>query len=111
LGIGDVGNIVLRDRKQLSEDGMLVIVITLSKSEGVIISGPDTISRGFVYVRDSEGLMKDVNRLVLTTINSLQEANVNRWNVLKQSIKEAVSQYLYTQTKRRPMILPIIIEV
>ncbi|QGQ96157.1 ribonuclease J [Paenibacillus psychroresistens] len=111
LGIGDVGNIVLRDRKQLSEDGMLVIVITLSKSEGIIISGPDTISRGFVYVRDSEDLMKDVNRLVVTTINSLQEANVNRWNVLKQSIKEAVSQYLYAKTKRRPMILPIIIEV
>jgi ribonuclease J len=111
LGIGDVGNIVLRDRKQLSEDGMLVIVITLSKSEGAIVSGPDTISRGFIYVRDSEALMNDVNRLVVTTINSLQEANANRWNVIKQSIKESIGQYLYTQTKRRPMILPIIIEV
>lgn len=111
LGIGDVGNIVLRDRRQLSEDGMLVIVITLSKAEGKIVSGPDTISRGFVYVRGSEDLMNDVNQLVRTAISSLQEAHVNKWDVMKQSIKESVGQFLYAQTKRRPMILPIIIEV
>ncbi|BBH20015.1 ribonuclease J [Paenibacillus baekrokdamisoli] len=111
LGIGDVGNIVLRDRRQLAEDGMLVIVITLSKTEGKIVSGPDTISRGFVYVRGSEDLLNDVNQLVITTINDLQETNVNKWGVMKQSIKEAVGQFLYNKTKRRPMILPIIIEV
>lgn len=111
LGIGDVGNIVLRDRRQLSEDGMLVIVITFSKTEGKIVSGPDTISRGFVYVRGSEDLINDVNQLVITSISNLQEANVNKWDVMKQSIRESVGQFLYVQTKRRPMILPIIIEV
>lgn len=111
IGVGDVGNVVLRDRKQLSEDGMLVIVITLSKSERRIISGPDTISRGFVYNRDAEELIDEVNRLVKTTVNDLQEANIYQWNVMKQNIKKSVGQYLYTQTKRKPMILPIIIEV
>nr|WP_028401959.1 ribonuclease J [Ectobacillus panaciterrae] len=111
LSIGDVGNIILRDRKQLSEDGMLVIVITLSKTEGKIISGPDTISRGFVYVRDSEDLLKQINQLVATTINNLQKANIRQWNVLKKDIKEKLGQFLYSHTKRRPMILPIIIEV
>ncbi|WP_459501362.1 ribonuclease J [Bacillus sp. C1] len=111
LGIGDVGNAILRDRKQLSEDGMLVIVITLSKTEGKIISGPDTISRGFVYVRDSEDFLQRINRLVITTINNLQKENVSRWNVLKKEIKEVLGQFVYSHTKRKPMILPIIIEV
>jgi ribonuclease J len=111
LGIGDVGNIVLRDRKQLSEDGMLVIVITLNKIEGTILSGPDTISRGFVYVRNSEDLLREVNQLVLTTVNNMQEAHQSQWNILKQYIKESVGNFLYARTKRRPMILPIIIEV
>lgn len=111
LGIGDVGNALLRDRKQLSEDGMLVIVITFSKTEGKIISGPDTISRGFVYVRDSEELLKKANELVVTTINNLQKENLNQWNVLKREVKEKLGQFLYSQTKRKPMILPIIIEV
>ena len=111
VGVGDVGNVVLRDRKQLAEDGMLVIVITLSKSERNIISGPDTISRGFVYNRDAEELINEVNRRVKTTISDLQEANIHQWNVMKQNIKKSVGQYLYTQTKRKPMILPIIIEV
>lgn len=111
LGIGDVGNIVLRDRKLLSEDGMLVIVVTLSKSDGQIITGPDTISRGFVYARDAEELISEVNRLVLTTVESVKSANGNQRNVLKQSIKATVGKFLFTKTKRRPMILPIIIEV
>ena len=85
VGVGDVGNVVLRDRKQLSEDGMLVIVITLSKSERKIISGPDTISRGFVYNRDSEELLNEVNRLVKKTVNDLQDANIYQWNVMKQT--------------------------
>ncbi|MBC6972489.1 ribonuclease J [Bacillus sp. Xin] len=111
LGIGDVGNAILRDRKQLSEDGMLVIVITLSKTEGKIISGPDTISRGFVYVRDSEEFLQSINQLVVTTINNLQKENVSRWNVLKKEIKEVLGKFVYSHTKRKPMILPIIIEV
>ena len=111
LGIGDVGNIILRDRKQLSEDGMLVIVITLSKTDRNMISGPDIISRGFVYVRDSEDFMKKINQLAVTTINNLLKTNINQWNVLKKEIKETLGQFLYEHTKRKPMILPIIIEI
>ncbi|KAB7665570.1 ribonuclease J [Bacillus sp. B1-b2] len=111
MGVGDVGDIVLRDRKQLSEDGMLVIVITLSKGDRKIISGPDTITRGFVYARDADELLKEVNRLVKKTISNLQSENIRQWNVMKQSIKKSVGQYLFTQTKRKPMILPIIIEI
>ncbi|MBT2256485.1 ribonuclease J [Priestia megaterium] len=111
FGIGDVGNAILRDRKQLSEDGMLVIVITLNKAEGRIVSGPDTISRGFVYARDSEQLLKDINQQVTKVVNQLQKAHVHQWNIMKKEIKTTLGQFLYNQTKRRPMILPIIIEV
>ena len=111
MGVGDVGEIVLRDRKQLSEDGMLVIVITISKGDRKIISGPDTITRGFVYARDSDELLKEVNRLVKKTVNDMQSENIRQWNVIKQNIKKSVGQYLFTQTKRKPMILPIIIEI
>ncbi len=111
LGIGDVGNIVMRDRKLLSEEGMLVIVITLNKATGQVISGPDTISRGFVYARDSEELIDEINRLTLTTILTVQESDGNQRNVLKQSIKATIGKLLFTRTKRSPMILPIIIEV
>ena len=111
IGIGDVGNIVMRDRKLLSEDGMLVIVLTLSKTDGKIISGPDTISRGFVYARDAEELLKEVDRIVVTTITNLQRAEGRQRNIQKQSIKDSVGKYLFAQTKRRPMILPIIVEV
>ncbi len=111
MGIGDVGEIVLRDRKQLSEDGMMVIVITLRKDDRKIIQGPDTITRGFVYVKDSEDLLKEVNHLVKKTVNDLQEENIRQWNVIKKAIKKSVGQYLFTRTKRKPMILPVIIEI
>ncbi|MEH7453823.1 ribonuclease J [Gottfriedia acidiceleris] len=111
MGIGDVGNIVLRDRKQLAEDGMLVIVITISKMERKIISGPDTISRGFVYARDSESLLKEVNQIVTSSINELLDENKLQWGVMKQNIKRSLGQFLFTKTKRKPMILPIIIEI
>lgn len=111
MGIGEVGDIVLRDRKQLSEDGMLVIVITLNKADRKIVSGPDTISRGFVYVKDAEDLIKEVNRLAKKAMNELQEENKLQWNVMKQKIKKSVGQYIFSQTKRKPMILPIIIEI
>ncbi|WP_282940597.1 ribonuclease J [Paenibacillus sp. RC67] len=110
-GIGDVGNIVLRDRKHLSEDGILVVVITLSRTEGHILSGPDIISRGFVYVRQSEALLENANRIVSETINKLQAENIYQWSSLKVSVKDALGRYLYENTGRRPMILPIIMEI
>ncbi len=111
MGIGDIGEIVLRDRKQLSEDGMVVIVITISKWERKIIQGPDTITRGFVYARDADDLLKEINRLAKKTVNGLQEENKYQWNIIKQNIKKTVGQYLFAQIKRKPMILPIIIEI
>ncbi|NOU93373.1 RNase J family beta-CASP ribonuclease [Paenibacillus sp. LMG 31456] len=111
LGVGDVGNIVLRDRKLLSQDGILVVVVTLSKQDGAILSGPDIISRGFVYVRESEGLLDEANRIVTNTLNRLMSENVNEWASLKTHVKDALGRFLYEQTRRRPMILPIIMEV
>ncbi|GAB6931442.1 ribonuclease J [Paenibacillus sp. JCM 10914] len=111
LGVGDVGNIVLRDRKLLSQDGILVVVVTLSKQNGSIVSGPDIISRGFVYVRESEGLLDEANRIVSSTLQKLMSENVNEWASLKTSVKDALGRFLYEQTRRRPMILPIIMEV
>lgn len=111
LGVGDVGNIVLRDRKLLSQDGILVVVVTLSKQDGTILSGPDIISRGFVYVRESEGLLDEANRIVTNTLHKLMSENVNEWASLKTNVKDALGRFLYEQTRRRPMILPIIMEV
>lgn len=111
MGVGDVGEIVLRDRKQLSEDGMLVIVITINKVDRKLISGPDTITRGFVYARNADDLLREVNRLVKKTVDDLQAENTRQWNIMKQNIKKSVGQYLFAQTRRRPMILPIIIEI
>lgn len=111
IDIGEVGEIVLRDRKQLAEDGMLVIVLTISKADGTIISEPDSISRGFVYAKDFENLLRNVNRLVVTTVQDIQEGEAKQWNVVKRKVKKAVGQYLFAQTKRKPMILPIIIEI
>lgn len=111
LGVGDVGNIVLRDRKLLSQDGILVVVVTLSKQDGKIVSGPDIISRGFVYVRESEGLLEEANKIVSNTLAKLMSENVNEWASLKTNVKDALGRFLYEQTRRRPMILPIIMEV
>ena len=111
LGVGDVGNIVLRDRKLLSQDGILVVVVTLSKQEGKVISGPDIISRGFVYVRESEGLLEEANKIVSNTLARLMGENVNEWASLKTQVRDALGRFLYEQTRRRPMILPIIMEV
>ncbi|MFV8827206.1 ribonuclease J [Alkalihalobacterium sp. APHAB7] len=111
LGIGDVGNIVLRDRRLLSKDGILVVVVTLNKTNGEIISGPDIISRGFVYVRESEKLLDEATGMVKQTLVKCVTENVNEWSSLKSSIREVLSRYLFEKTKRRPMILPIIMEV
>ena len=111
LGIGDVGNIVLRDRRLLSQDGILIVVVTLEKQKKQIISGPEIITRGFVYVRESEELLSNSTAIVANIVNrSLQEHSIE-WSTLKLNIREALNQYLYEKTKRRPMILPIIMEI
>ena len=111
LGVGDVGNIVLRDRKHLSEDGLMIVVVTISKEDGRILSGPDIISRGFVYVRESEDLMDNAKSVVKNVLVECQSRNIKEWAYLKNSIKDNLKDYLYQKTKRNPMILPIIMEV
>ena len=111
LGIGDVGNIVLRDRKRLSEDGLIIIVLTISKTKRELISGPDIISRGFVYVRESGDLMDDVKDIVSKTIENCSEESILDWSLLKNNIKDDLKGFLFQQTKRNPMILPIIMEI
>lgn len=111
LGVGDVGNIVLRDRKHLSEDGLMIVVVTISKEDGKVLAGPDIISRGFVYVRESEDLMDGAKNLIKDVLNECEEKNIKEWAYLKNNIKENLKEYLYVKTKRNPMILPIIMEV
>ncbi|MCF6465658.1 ribonuclease J [Clostridium sp. Cult2] len=111
LGIGDVGNIVLRDRKHLSEDGLIVVVVTMSKQEGKVIVGPDIISRGFVYVRESEDLMEEAREVVRDVLSECEKRNITDWATLKSSIRDALRGFLYEKIKRNPMILPIIMEV
>jgi ribonuclease J len=110
LGVGDVGNIVLRDRKLLSQDGILVVVVTLSKERGTVLSGPDIISRGFVYVRESEALLDEATKLVETTLTKMTTDNVSEWSSLKTAVRDALGRFLFERTRRRPMILPIIME-
>ncbi|HAE91119.1 ribonuclease J [Tissierella praeacuta] len=111
LGVGDVGNIVLRDRKHLSEDGLIVIVVTISKKEGVVLAGPDIISRGFVYVRESEDLMEEARNVVKAVLDDCEQKNITDWATLKSSIRDTLRNHLYGKIKRNPMILPIIMEV
>ncbi len=110
-GVGDVGNIVLRDRRHLAQDGLIVVVATVDADEGTIISGPDIISRGFVYVRESEELMDEVRELVKKVLNDTLSSGATEWNQMKSGVKDALSKYLYTKTKRKPMILPVIMNV
>ena len=111
LGVGDVGNIVLRDRQHLSQDGLIIVVLTMDSSTGEVIAGPDMISRGFVYVRESENLMEDVKRLIAIKINDSVSNGITDWATLKSIIKDNLREYIYKETKRNPMILPIIMEV
>ncbi|MCD7033725.1 ribonuclease J [Metabacillus sp. GX 13764] len=111
LGIGDVGNIVLRDRRLLSQDGILIVVVTLDKSKKLIVAGPEILSRGFVYVRESEELLERSTEIVAEIVDKCMKDYNIEWSSLKLSIREALNQYLYEKTKRRPMILPIIMEV
>ncbi|AFS78353.1 RNA-metabolising metallo-beta-lactamase [Gottschalkia acidurici 9a] len=110
LGVGDVGNIVLRDRKHLSEDGLIVIVVTISKEDGSVIAGPDIVSRGFVYVRESEDLMEEAKRVVRNVLMECEKNHITDWATLKSSIRDALRSFL-CENKRNPMILPIIMEI
>ena len=111
LGVGDVGNIVLRDRQQLSKNGLMVVAITIEKGSYQIISGPDIVSRGFVYVREAEALIEDCKDIVYETVSDCLYSGVTDWNKLKNCIREALGQFLWERTKRNPMILPIISEI
>jgi ribonuclease J len=111
LGVGDVGSIVLRDRKHLAQDGLIIIVASLDVYDGHVISGPDIVSRGFVYVRESEDLMKDVKQKALAVLEDCCENNIHEWGIIKNRIKDDVSKIIAGKTGRSPMILPILMEV
>ncbi|WP_044038846.1 ribonuclease J [Clostridium bornimense] len=111
LGVGDVGNIVLRDRKHLSKDGILTVVVTIEKGSGNVVAGPDIISRGFVYVRESEDLMDEAREIVKEALRYCEEEHLTEWSTIKGNIKDSLRDFLYERTKRKPMILPIIMEV
>ncbi len=111
LGVGDVGNIVLRDRQHLSENGLLVVVLTLEKGSNMILSGPDIVSRGFVYVRESENLMDECREVVNIALDRLYDRGITDWGRMKTEIKDSLNDYLWKKMKRNPMILPIIMEV
>lgn len=111
LGVGDVGNIVLRDRQHLSQDGLIVIVLTMDSQTGEVVAGPDVISRGFVYVRESENLMDDVKSVVRNEIRKCEERGVRDWATIKSTTRETLRDYIFMKTKRNPMIIPIIMEV
>ena len=110
LGVGDVGNIVLRDRQHLAEDGIMIVVVTLERHSNVILAGPDIVSRGFVYVRESEDLMDGAREVVENALDSCLERNITDWGKIKTVVKDALSEFLWKRTKRSPMILPIIME-
>ena len=110
-GVGDVGSVVLRDRKHLAQDGMIVVCINLSSQDGSVITGPDIITRGFIYVKESEELMEELREVALEAIDRCQRKKIRDWSTLKSAIKNDLSGYLYKTTKRNPMILPVIMEI
>ena len=111
LGVGDVGNIVLRDRQRLSQDGLIIVVLTMDSATGNVVAGPDVLSRGFVYVRESENLMEDIKQLLRGEIAKFEEKHITDWSTIKALLREELRDYIYKKTKRDPMILPIIMEV
>ena len=111
LGVGDVGNIVLRDRQHLSQDGLIVIVMGMDSNTGEIVSGPDVVSRGFVYVRESETLMDDLKKVIRQEVKTFEEDGIRDWATIKSTLKDDLRDYIFQRTKRNPMILPIILEV
>ena len=111
LGVGDVGNVVLRDRRHLSQDGLVIVVATVDSRSGQVLAGPDLVSRGFVYVRESEELMDEARRLVVQCFEKCRTEHVRVWNSVKTRVRETLSSYIFRKTKRSPMILPILMEV
>jgi len=111
LGVGDVGNIVLRDRRQLSQDGIMIVVVTIDRETCQVVAGPDIVSRGFVYVREAEDLMEEARERVLFALDRCETNGISEWSMIKSSIRENLGRFLYERTRRRPMILPIIMEV
>ena len=111
LGVGDVGNIVLRDRQQLSENGLLIVVVTLEAGSNQQVAGPDIVSRGFVYVREAENLMDECREVVQEALDNCLDRGITDWGKLKNTIRDALSDFLWKKLKRSPMILPIITEV
>lgn len=111
LGVGDVGNIVLRDRQKLAEDGIIIVVMTLQPDEGIILAGPDIVTRGFVYVRGAEDLMDSAKQLLEKKLDSLMQQKITDWGRIKQEVKGSLSDFVWHETQRRPMIMPIIMEV
>ena len=111
LGVGDVGNIVLRDRRHLAEDGVVVAVLTIDKTTGALLSGPDIVSRGFVYVRESEVLLAKMKHELDRTVKTCEKSNIREWSKIKEQIRKTLSNVMYSETKRKPLILPIIMEV
>lgn len=111
LGVGDVGNVVLRDRQHLAEDGIMIVVMALDQYTGALASGPDIVSRGFVYVKESDELMENMRVVVSDAVDSCLDRGITDWGKLKGTIKDSLSDYIWKKTKRRPMILPIIMEV
>ena len=111
LGVGDVGNIVIRDRKHLSQDGIVNIIIAMGRESKEIISGPDVVTRGFVYVRESEEILKEIKKISSETMEKCIDSEIYQWSHIKSEIRNKVSYLIYSKTKRRPMIVPIIVEV
>jgi ribonuclease J len=111
LGIGDVGNIVLRDRRILSEEGLIIVVVALEKATGKMKSGPDIVSRGFVYVRESEDMIQSAVQVAKKAMEKCDQKNIREWNQIKNALRDDLKEYFWQQTKRRPMILPIIMDV
>lgn len=111
LGVGDVGSIVLRDRKHLGQDGLIVVVVTIDSEDGHVVSGPDIVSRGFVYVREAEPLMDNIKARVEDILDDCYNENIREWGVMKTKIKDELSKLLYDKTRRSPMILPVIMEI
>ena len=111
LGVGDVGSIVLRDRKHLGEDGLIVVVCSIDTQTHRILAGPDVVSRGFVYVRESEQLMDDAKKVISAALDECSERGIKEWSSMKLAIRDELSSYIYKKTKRSPMILPVIMEI
>ena len=111
LGVGDVGHVVLRDRRQLSQDGILIVAVSVDRETGQLLAGPDVVTRGFVYVKESEALIDDARERVRQTYLRSQDQHGMDWSTVKANIREDLAKYLYERTKRRPMILPMILEI